>query len=119
MNRPIKHIAGTPIDRSPSVPPVAPVGSPVTGVTVPIDAPAHSPAFCPTGGAGASNASTYTSGTGPHCERCSRNVSMCLCDSPEPEAEYFKPGCNYDPDAGWAFAERSAFGMSDGHEVQL
>lgn len=56
-------------------------------------------------------------GTGPRCIECRRNVSGCLCNYPEPEPEYFRPAINsdpdlYGPDAGWALAERSAFGMS-------
>lgn len=50
-------------------------------------------------------------GTGPRCIQCRRNVSMCLCNAPEPEPEYFRPGGNFDPDSGWALAERSAFQM--------
>lgn len=55
-----------------------------------------------------------TSGWGcqPICSGCNRGaIYSCICNIPDPEPEYFKPGGNYDPDAGWAFAERSAFGM--------
>jgi hypothetical protein len=45
------------------------------------------------------------------CEACGRGFYGCICDMPEPEPEYFKPGLNRDPDTGWALAERSAYGM--------
>jgi hypothetical protein len=47
----------------------------------------------------------------PICASCNRNPYGCVCNAPDPEPEYFKPGLNRDPDSGWALAERSALGM--------
>lgn len=45
------------------------------------------------------------------CNECGHGFYGCICDIPEPEPEYFRPGINRDPDSGWARAERSAYNM--------
>jgi hypothetical protein len=34
----------------------------------------------------------------PICASCNRNPYGCVCNAPDPEPEYFKPGLNRDPD---------------------
>ena len=55
----------------------------------------------PTGGAVKPvNASTLNDGWGakPRCLTCGRGQAGCICNMPDPEPEYFKPGLNRDPD---------------------
>lgn len=79
---------------------VAPVAGPVT----PLAGPAATFAGDP------ENFIELGYGTGPRCIQCRRNVSMCLCNVPEPEPEYFRPGGYFDPDAddadGFVYVER-------------
>ena len=38
-------------------------------------------------------------GLGPRCVTCRRNVFGCVCNSPDPEPQYFRPGTRIDVDA--------------------
>lgn len=65
-----------------------------------IGAGSHTARSSQTGEAGAPNLSTPAKPWGNHplCPTCNRGAMGCICNVPEPEQEFFKPGINRDPD---------------------